>query len=77
MPDLDRANEPHDDQVQAWSEEFTSSLSEWLRDFEDYDDKIYFQDALQREIKAATEAAYQAGFNRGVECTEAAREILS
>lgn len=74
--DFDRAGEPHDEQVLVWGEETASALLDWMRDFEDYDDKIAFFNVLERELKTIGQAAHEAGFQRGVESAEAVKQIF-
>ena len=69
--EFDRAHEPHDDQVLIWADQSVEALLDWLREFNDYDDKVQFFDALQGEIRSIALAAHMAGFQRGVESLKA------
>lgn len=59
-----KADEPHDEQVQLWSEDVAEAMQPWLRDFQSYDDKIDFFTALNHQLKQIGEAAHAAGMLR-------------
>ena len=60
----DQAHEPHDEQVQVWTDDVAEALLPWLKNFESYDDKVAFLATLAAEIKSVTEAAHAAGMIR-------------
>lgn len=59
--DYTEANEPHDDQIQAWVEQVLEALMPWLKDPESYDDKIMLAATLGVELKEIAVAAHTAG----------------
>jgi len=58
------AHEPHHDQVVVWSDDLTEALQPWLKDFESYDDKLRFFEALHDEIAGIAISAHAAGMLR-------------
>lgn len=62
--DYTEANEPHHDQVVAWSDDIAEALLPWLKEFNDYDDKLRFFAALHDEIAGIAIVAHAAGMKR-------------
>jgi hypothetical protein len=58
------AHEPHDEQVQVWSDNAAEALLPWLKAFDDYEDKLAFFRALADEIKDVAVSAHAAGMIR-------------
>lgn len=57
-------NEPHVEQVGVWVDDVAEALLPWLKDFESYDDKLNFLNALGDQLTSIAIAAHAAGMVR-------------
>ena len=49
----------HHDQLVNWSQDLAEALLPWLKDFDSYDDKLQFFDAIHRELASIGETAFE------------------
>ncbi len=48
----------HDEQLVIWSDDVADAIQPWLKDFDSYDDKVQFFEALKSELLAIGEVAF-------------------